>query len=104
MAGYAGKEVIRETGTPIGRITALDAAAPLFEGAVDVLTGLEKGDAEIVDAIHTDGGFFGRKNAIGTVDFFPNGGIGPQPGCSIRSLRFPSMNYVEVASEGTKIL
>ncbi|KAF2887984.1 hypothetical protein ILUMI_18189 [Ignelater luminosus] len=99
VAGYAGKEVIRQMKSPIGRITALDAAAPLFEGTVDILVGLEKGDAEIVDAIHTDGGFFGRKNAIGTVDFFPNGGTAPQPGCSIRSLKFPPRNYVEVASE-----
>lgn len=39
-------------------------------------------DAVVVDAIHTDGGVFGVKETTGTIDFFPNGGVPVQPGCT----------------------
>lgn len=42
----------------------LDVAQPGFEG-YDVITRLDKSDAEFVDAIHTNG-----------VSFFPNKGLG----------------------------
>ena len=34
-----------------------------------------------MDAIHTCGGSLGFLDAIGDVDFYPNGGLRPQPGC-----------------------
>ena len=34
-----------------------------------------------VDIIHTDGNKYDGFKASGTVDFYPNGGTGPQPGC-----------------------
>lgn len=44
---------------------------------------LEKNDSHFVDIIHTSAGFLGIKEAIGHVDFYPNGGVPPQPGCGI---------------------
>lgn len=38
-------------------------------------------DAQFVDVIHTAGGTFGYVKPIGHVDFYPNGGKAPQPGC-----------------------
>ncbi|KAF5287585.1 hypothetical protein FQA39_LY15862 [Lamprigera yunnana] len=82
VAGYAGKIIKSNLNTQIFRITALDAARPLFEGIFALMKGLTKEDAKIVDAIHTDSGVFGRVDPIGIIDFYPNGGFAPQPGCS----------------------
>lgn len=84
VAGFAGKEVFRRLGKKIGRVTGLDAAGPLFEMPVpvDEDTRLSKRDAEFVDCVHTDGGIFGMTKAIAHVDFYPNGGVPRQPGCT----------------------
>lgn len=37
--------------------------------------------AAFVDAIHTDVRFAGTGMSVGTVDFFTNDGVNPQPGC-----------------------
>jgi hypothetical protein len=42
---------------------------------------LDEGDAVLVDAIHSCGGSLGFPNPYTHVDFYPNGGIKPQPGC-----------------------
>jgi hypothetical protein len=42
---------------------------------------LDAGDAILVDTIHTCGGSLGFREPYGHVDFFPNGGTRPQPGC-----------------------
>lgn len=34
-----------------------------------------------MDIIHTCGGVLGIEISAGTVDFFPNSGVPPQPGC-----------------------
>lgn len=49
-----------------------------------VLTGdrLSKGDASLVDVVHTCGGLLGLEQAVGDVDFFPNGGS-QQGGCGL---------------------
>lgn len=48
---------------------------------------LDSSDAEFVDVIHTDAGIFGYPTSIGHVDFYPNNGISPQPGCLIAEVK-----------------
>ncbi|XP_076318045.1 pancreatic lipase-related protein 2-like [Tachypleus tridentatus] len=84
-AGFAGKRLKEISGARIKRITALDPAGPFFEGkGKDVH--LSYDDAEYVDVIHTSvgtdilSGEVGMHEAIGHVDFYPNGG-NQQPMC-----------------------
>jgi hypothetical protein len=42
---------------------------------------LDAGDAILVDNIHTASGSLGFKEPYGHVDFYPNKGTRPQPGC-----------------------
>ncbi|MPC37032.1 Pancreatic lipase-related protein 3 [Portunus trituberculatus] len=78
--GYAGERV-----TGLGRITGLDPAEPLFEFMPPSVR-LDPSDALLVDVIHTDagrfsfGGGYGLEQAVGHLDFYPNGGVN-QPGC-----------------------
>jgi len=77
VAGFAGKST---TTGKVGRITGLDSAFPLFanegpDGRLDA------GDAILVDTIHTCSGFLGLREPYGHVDFYPNKGTMPQPGC-----------------------
>ncbi|XP_022166001.1 lipase member H-B-like [Myzus persicae] len=64
----------------IGRITGLDPASPGFENIPIQKERLSKDDAEFVDVIHTAGGTLGFMDSMGHVDFYPNGGVAPQPG------------------------
>ncbi|KAL3276598.1 hypothetical protein HHI36_011970 [Cryptolaemus montrouzieri] len=84
VAAFAGKEMMNRTGRKIGRITGLDAAAPLFEFPFKVPRHLrlEAEDAEYVDGIHTNMGFFGFASAYGSADFFVENGSPIQPGCN----------------------
>ncbi|XP_049883180.1 uncharacterized protein LOC126378812 isoform X2 [Pectinophora gossypiella] len=66
----------------VSRITGLDPALPLFAGLPEQQR-LDKSDAEFVDVIHTDAGIFGVNQPVGHADFYPNGGISPQPGCEL---------------------
>lgn len=63
----------------------LDPAFPLFEPG-SKSERLNAGDADFVDVIHTDGGIFGYPWPLGHADFFPNGGIPLQPGCTQQEL------------------
>lgn len=67
-------------------LTGLDPAGPLF------YTGryLKAGDAEFVDIIHTDEGLLGQVEHSGDVDFLPNGGHTPQPGCPVMPISIGS--------------
>lgn len=56
----------------------LDPAGPLFN---IFLPSLSLNNAQFVDIIHTDSGYYGIGKSTGTVDFFPNGGKRVQPGC-----------------------
>ncbi|KAK0175384.1 hypothetical protein PV327_009136 [Microctonus hyperodae] len=80
IAGFAGANV---SGV-VGRITGMDPAGPLYE--FPLLRGsrdrLDPTDAVFVDIIHTCAGAAGFVEAIGHVDFYPNGGTFTQPGCS----------------------
>lgn len=78
MAGVCGQSV--QSGR-ISRITGLDPAGPLFKKWPRNVR-LDSSDAEFVDVIHTDAGIFGFPRAIGHIDFWPNQGISPQPGCT----------------------
>lgn len=82
VSGFAGKQVQKANAVKIGRITATDPARPPFESSLisnnDKLT---KEDATTVVVIHTDIGKSGYVAPLGTIDFYPNGGGAPQPGC-----------------------
>ncbi|XP_045468341.1 pancreatic triacylglycerol lipase-like [Harmonia axyridis] len=84
VAAFAGKDMLDKTGRKIGRITGLDAAAPLFEFPLKAPEHLRlhSEDAEVVDGIHTNMGFFGFASAYGTADFFVDNGSPVQPGCN----------------------
>lgn len=78
-AGVAGSAL--KSGR-VARLTGLDPALPLFSG-LPLEQRLDTSDALFVDVIHTDAGIFGFKEPIGHVDFYPNGGQSPQPGCEL---------------------
>lgn len=42
---------------------------------------LDVGDAQFVNVLHTSAGILSYPEAIGHVDFFPNGDVVPQVGC-----------------------
>lgn len=75
LAGVTAKDLDFK----LPRITALDPALPgfTFEG----IPNLGPEDAELVDVIHTDAGFFGFTRQNGHIDFWPNNGTRVQPGC-----------------------
>lgn len=80
LAGFVGQSVYSKLNKKIGKITGLDAAGPLFE-LTDLDLRLSGDDADVVDAIHTNGKMLGFAARYGTMDFFPNGGGPVQPGC-----------------------
>ncbi|GFY13993.1 pancreatic triacylglycerol lipase [Trichonephila clavipes] len=69
----------------VKRITALDPAGVTYTKELPLDQRLDVSDAEIVDAIHTNGGkglpYLGLSFPIGHFDFYVNGGI-LQPSCS----------------------
>jgi hypothetical protein len=80
IAGFAGAELRN-----VSRITGLDPASPLFEG-YSVRVRLDPTDARFVDVIHSNGDSFlrgglGSFQAMGHLDFYPNGGR-VQVGCN----------------------
>lgn len=77
ISGYAGAAAKPAT---YSRITGLDPAMPEFLLASPEHR-LDPSDASFVDVIHTCAGVLGHPMLLGTVDFFPNGGTPPQPGC-----------------------
>lgn len=82
VVGFAGKEVKSNSGKKVGRITVTDAARRPFESStLNDDERLTSADASVVVGIHTDAGVKGFLGPIGTIDFYPNGGGDPQPGC-----------------------
>ncbi|KAK3932384.1 Lipase member I [Frankliniella fusca] len=63
----------------LGRITGLDPARPGFE-KVNNTGRLDASDANFVVGLHTGAGFVAMSEAVGHVDFYPNGGS-RQPHC-----------------------
>lgn len=96
VAGYAGTFV---KGI-IGRITGLDPAGPMFEGA-ESHKRLSPDDADFVDVLHTYtrgalGVSIGIQEPIGHIDIYPNGGD-VQPGCTLGEvLSAASGNFMEI--------
>ncbi|XP_062987646.1 inactive pancreatic lipase-related protein 1-like isoform X1 [Elgaria multicarinata webbii] len=84
LGAHAGAELGQRI-RGIGRITGLDPASPYFQGT-PVEVRLDKSDADFVDVIHTDSAptipnlGFGMSQAVGHLDFYPNGGK-YMPGC-----------------------
>ncbi|KAA0203368.1 hypothetical protein HAZT_HAZT002216 [Hyalella azteca] len=79
VSGHAGKKL------KFKRISGLDPAGPLFENFPPSVR-LDSSDAEFVDVIHTNAdslirGGLGAYQAMGHVDFYPNGGR-MQKGCT----------------------
>ncbi|XP_067213244.1 lipase member H-B-like isoform X2 [Linepithema humile] len=83
ISGFAGKC----NDFVIPRITGLDPANPMFYPFGCYLTAA---DAAWVDVIHTDRGIYGITTAMGTADFYANGGVRPQPGCKLIN---PILNF-----------
>jgi lipoprotein lipase len=80
ISSSTGQSFYRETGKLLKRITGLDPANPCFNEG-ESLSGLQRGDAEFVDVIHTNSDVLGKREPIGDVDFYPNGVVSTQPGC-----------------------
>ncbi|GIY41556.1 pancreatic lipase-related protein 3 [Caerostris darwini] len=92
VSGWAGERI-----KGIGRITGLDPAGPFFQHAPNKVR-LDKTDARFIDVIHTNGGGtyiegLGIREAIGDLDFYPNGG-NRQPGCSYQANHYSDPHQV----------
>lgn len=80
IVGAAGRYFQYSTNKTIPRITGLDPANPCFNEG-ESLSGIQRGDAEFVDIIHTNAKVLGKRDPIGDADFYPNGVVSVQPGC-----------------------
>ncbi|XP_033159059.1 phospholipase A1 [Drosophila mauritiana] len=80
IMGTAGRTFKKLTGKLIPRITGLDPAKPCFRRE-KILPGLTRGDAKLVDIIHTNIGILAKRGPLGDVDFYPGGAHPIQPGC-----------------------
>jgi len=80
-------------------VQGLDPAGPLFTNAPDRLSHRA---AKFVDVIHTCGKYLGYWGAIGHADFYPNGGVCPQPGC-VFDISKPDYNRIETNKTSTAI-
>uniref|UniRef100_A0A2P2I6H1 Pancreatic lipase-related protein 2-like n=2 Tax=Hirondellea gigas TaxID=1518452 RepID=A0A2P2I6H1_9CRUS len=88
LAGIAGTYMQDVYSTKLHRITGLDPAHP-YHNLLEPVTYLDRSDALFVDIIHSDNttilGFpltVGIMDAIGHLDYYPNGG-GNHPGCDV---------------------
>ncbi|XP_068143334.1 phospholipase A1 [Drosophila tropicalis] len=82
IMGNAGRTFKRLTGGRlVPRITGLDPAKPCFRRDKQALPGLQRGDAQLVDIIHTNIGILAKRGPLGDVDFYPGGAHPIQPGC-----------------------
>lgn len=80
IMGNAGRTYQRLTGELLPRITGLDPAKPCFRSE-KTLPGLMRGDAQLVDVIHTNIGILAKRDPLGDVDFYPSGANPIMPGC-----------------------
>ncbi|XP_065364958.1 vitellogenin-1-like [Calliphora vicina] len=81
IVGYTGRYLTNYTGLNMSRITGLDPANPCFNEG-ESLSGLQRGDADFIDILHTNPGVLGKANPVGDVDYYA-GGLAPiKPGCN----------------------
>ncbi|XP_058823270.1 vitellogenin-3-like [Topomyia yanbarensis] len=80
IVGAAGRRFQELKGFNLPRITGLDPANPCFNEG-ESLSGLSRGDADLVDVIHSNVRVLGKRDPIGDIDFYPNGLNSIQPGC-----------------------
>ncbi|XP_060664948.1 vitellogenin-1 [Drosophila nasuta] len=92
VAGAAANEFTRLTGHKLRRVTGLDPSNIIAKNR-NTLSGLSRGDAEFVDAIHTSVYGMGTPIRSGDVDFYPNGLGAGVPGAD---------NVVEAAMRATR--
>lgn len=78
IAGFSGKHIKRALNDQLGRVTGLDAPNDDFGFDPDSEDGLQKTDAVLVVSLYTE---HGGSASRGNIDFRPNGGVHPQPGC-----------------------
>lgn len=78
LGAHVAGQIGRSMNVTLARITGLDPAFPLFYPST---CHIRPTDAETVVILHTDAGFYGTPIDTGTVDFYANRGIVPQPGC-----------------------
>lgn len=92
LAGHVGKEFRDRTKSSkkIGRVSGLDPTFPMFYPPVG--RHITRDDGDFVDLIHTDAWGYGAPVASGSVDFWPNNGRGPQPGCPHRGYQLLTEN------------
>lgn len=79
VAGIAGGH----TGGKLGTIYALDPAGPMFTQPMVMRESfrLDPSDAQFVQAIYTTRYMLGSGIDVGHQNFYPNGGLNPQPPC-----------------------
>ncbi|XP_076298872.1 phospholipase A1 [Lasioglossum baleicum] len=80
LGAHVAGQVARSVNGTLKRLTGLDPAFPLFYPSA---CHIKQTDAAAVVILHTDGGFYGTPIDTGTVDFYANKGVSPQPGCPI---------------------
>lgn len=80
VVSFAAKHVKNALKQKLKRVTGLDRANEVFSDN-PALNGLYPDDADIVAVVHTDDLGLGNIGSVGTIDFYANGGLAPQPGC-----------------------
>ncbi|CAH1398269.1 unnamed protein product [Nezara viridula] len=83
IAGITGHILKEKNDILVDSIIGLDPAFPIF-GDMELPKRLDPEDAKFVVAIHTTGGELGFLEPVGHADFYPNGGLNPQPQCVSR--------------------
>lgn len=81
LGAHVAAEIGKVFNGGIGRITGFDPALPLFSDQDNDC--ISETSALFVDIIHTCGRILGAYKPQGMVDFYPNFGVAPQPGCEI---------------------
>ncbi|XP_073830778.1 vitellogenin-1-like [Musca autumnalis] len=92
VAGSAAKAFKDITSHKLDRITALDPARQVAKDP-KALSGLARGSANFVDAIHTSALGMGTTRRVGDVDFFPHGPCEGVPG---------SRNVIDAQARATR--